>query len=549
MPGLLIFATDGAFMPNGFPLIGDQNLVWIFAIGNVLIGISYYIISASLAWLVYKRRDLSFNWLICMFAAFIFAGGSTHIAKTWTMWHLSVWPAAVLDLSTGILSFITAILMWRLIPQLLRIPGADEVREANQKLQAEIIRKEEALQNWQQTKQLWDSFMEHTPMSAFLKDSEDRYVFTNKSFEKQLNVSAEGVIGKRDSDWLPPEVVARISKSDREVRESGRVLETVENVSTTGDDGKKFLVVKFPVEAQGNAPLIGGMVFDVTELETAHQQIRQLNQELQGRIVELELVNAQLQAARDQALEASKLKSQFVANISHEVRTPMSGVLGMAELLVDQDNLDHDAREIAQHIYQSAQSLLHVVNDLLDFSKLEAGKINLELEDFSVRQLIDDVLTSIAPAATKKGLSVTAKFGDNIPETVKGDSGRVRQVLLNLAHNAVKFTSSGSVQVSTELGEEFPDGITLVFAVTDTGIGIEKEIQRKLFEPFVQADGSTTRTYGGTGLGLSICKSLVSLMNGQIGLESEKGKGSTFWIAVPFVSAAEEAPTVGSTPV
>jgi two-component system, sensor histidine kinase and response regulator len=544
MPGFLIFATDGIFMPNGLPLIGDQNLVWIFAAGNVLIGISYYIIAASLAWLVYKRRDLSFNWLICMFSAFIFAGGTTHIAKTWTMWHASFWPSAVLDFSTGILSFITAVLMWRLIPQLLRIPSADEVREANQRLQAEVKRKEEALQNWQHTKQLWDSFMEHTPMSAFLKDSEDRYVFANKSFEKQLNVTVDGVIGKRDGDWLPPDVVARISKTDREVRETGRVVETVETVSTGTNESKKFLVVKFPVQSQGDATtLIGGLAYDVTELENAHQQIRQLNQELQGRIVELEMVNTQLQAARDQALEASKLKSQFVANISHEVRTPMSGVLGMAELLVDQDNLDNDAREIAQHIYQSAQSLLHVVNDLLDFSKLEAGKINLEVEDFSVRHLIDDVVNSITPAASKKGLSVASKFSEGIPDKVKGDPGRVRQVLLNLAHNAVKFTSTGSVQISTELGEQFPDGITLVFAVTDTGIGIEKEIQRKLFEPFVQADGSTTRTYGGTGLGLSICKSLISLMNGQIGLESEKGKGSTFWIAVPF-SAAETSSAV-----
>jgi two-component system, sensor histidine kinase and response regulator len=242
----------------------------------------------------------------------------------------------------------------------------------------------------------------------------------------------------------------------------------------------------------------------------------------------------QLRNVAEEAIASTKLKSEFVANVSHEIRTPLSGILGMAELLVLREESDEESREIAGYVLQSAQGLLEIVNDLLDFSKLEAGKLALSRDQFSVPAVLKEVSNSISLAAAKKGLAVTIICDPKIPETVSGDRGRLVQILLNFAHNALKFTTNGTISLRADLSSLSPDSARVRFSVLDTGIGIRPEIQKALFAPFVQGDGSMTRRYGGTGLGLSIAKKLTELMTGEIGLESEFGKGSEFWVAVPF---------------
>ena len=257
----------------------------------------------------------------------------------------------------------------------------------------------------------------------------------------------------------------------------------------------------------------------------------------------LKLTTKELALARDQALEASNLKSAFVANISHELRTPLSAILGMQQLLLD-TTLTDEQREYANIVQSSAQSLLEIVKDILDLSRIEAGKFQLENIPFNVLYLVQDCARLMSESAREKHLAFMTHIDQGIPELVLGDAERLRQMLLNLISNSIKFTETGGITVHATIDCEDKNTVTIRFAVQDSGIGVSADDQRHLFKPFTQVDNSSTRKYGGTGLGLSICKHLVEMMGGEIGVESDKGKGSLFWFKVQFPKIAEfAAPT------
>jgi len=380
--------------------------------------------------------------------------------------------------------------------------------------------------------------VETTPNGMIMMDTSGKIVLVNQLTESLFGYSRAELIGQHIELLIP-----RHFRKDHPRHRTGYVAEV--NPHTVMGKGRELWglhkdgheipieVGLNPIETQEGHFTLASIV-DITERKTAEEQI-------QKNAKDLEEKNKELIITRDQALAAARSKSEFLATMSHEIRTPLNGVIGMTDLLL-RTGLDTNQHEMVETVKHSGEFLLTLINDILDFSKIDAGKLDLEIIDFDIRTAIDEVLDILAERACQKNLELIGLIYATTPLQLRGDPGRIRQILFNLIGNAIKFTQEGEIVVDVSVVETLTDATTLRFAVTDTGIGIDPEAQRNLFESFTQADSSTTRKFGGTGLGLAICKQLVTLMHGEIGVLSEKGHGSIFWFTIPLAHSFSSPP-------
>ncbi len=435
-------------------------------------------------------------------------------------------------------------------------------------LSTDITARKKAEEALARERNLLRTLMDNLPDHVFIKDTESRFLTANAATLRSLGArSLEEVVGKTDFDFLPGPLAEKYRADEKVVVETGAPLVNREELFVDSTGAHKWLLTtKVPLrDPRGTVVALVGISHDITQRKETEEA---------------------WQKAKEAAEAASRAKSEFLARMSHEIRTPMNGILGMTELALDTE-LTREQREYLEMVKASADALLKVINDILDFSKIEAGKLQLDAHPFPLRDSLDDTVRTLALRAQQKQLELACRIAPEVPDTLVGDLGRLRQVIVNLVSNAIKFTERGEVVVSVDLvsggvvsggvvSGEWSDGelpaasdespptthhspltthhspltthhppptASLHFAVTDTGIGIPADKQQAIFEPFEQVDGSVSRRYGGTGLGLAISAQLVALMGGRLWVESEAGRGSTFHFTAHFgVAAAAPRP-------
>jgi len=386
------------------------------------------------------------------------------------------------------------------------------VDERTKELLTQVVEREQAEKWLAERTNFLNSLIENTPVGIVAIDNNHAVQMCNPAFERLFQFTKEGIVGQQIASLLSaPEVEKEIDANVRRLWQG----ETTRLVTRRRrSDGSLVDVEAYSVPLIADGRVTGAVLLyqDITERKRAEEALLR---------------------AKNAAEAASRAKSEFLANMSHEIRTPMNGIIGMTELALD-TQLTTEQRDYLGMVRTSANSLLTVVNDILDFSKIEAGKLDLDMTDFDFEQTIGETMKALAFRAHQKHLELAWRVAADVPEYLNGDTGRLRQILVNLVGNSVKFTEHGEIVVSVEKESTDEKGISLHFQVRDTGIGIPREKQQMVFEAFTQADTSATRKYGGTGLGLAITSRLVALMGGRIWLESEIGHGSTFHFTCRF---------------
>jgi PAS domain S-box-containing protein len=441
-------------------------------------------------------------------------GGAADIARGNVTWALLTAASVAAALGAGWV--VTAVRSRARIERLVAA-RTRELSEMNERLRREAAERESAQSSLDAHHALLQAVIDASPTLIFIKDRDGIWILANETLADIYGLTAEQMVSTTQQAvgqhlGLPLAEVKHFLEADQRVIDSGESVFIPEQPFTTRGRTRWLQTTKVPIHVEGRGRCVLGVCVDVT----ARRE-----------------VEAQLQRAKLAAEAASQAKSEFLANMSHEIRTPMNGIIGMTELALD-TALTQEQREYLDTVKSSADSLLSLLNDILDFSKIEAGKLDFETIEFSLRDTVDDAMKALSLRADQKGLELACHILPDVPDALLGDPARLRQILVNLVGNAIKFTLSGEVVVRVLTASEGHGEVALDVSVTDTGVGIPPEKQRAIFDAFTQADSSMTRTYGGTGLGLTISTRLVELLGGRLSVESEVGRGSTFRFNASF---------------
>ncbi len=372
-----------------------------------------------------------------------------------------------------------------------------------------------------------------------MTDSDGRVLLLNEPAAQRIGTPADEIVGHFLCDFFEPSVAQLRSEKLKEVLTSGAPVRFKDE-----NNGRINDIHACPIsDSSGNVKGIAAFARDITKRKKAELELRHLNAELERRIAErtadLEEAMTQTKLMAHKADAANRAKSEFLANMSHEIRTPMNGVIGMLDLLLDTEINAHQSEYLTLAKY-AADSLLYLLNDILDLARIESGKVKISKTQFNLGAVIDMAISPVRLLAIEKNLELSWSMAENVPAWLIGDPDRLRQIILNIVKNAIKFTSEGSITIGVETEPSPEENISLKFSIRDTGIGIPEDKQNMIFEPFLQINSSAPQNYGGVGLGLAISKQLIEMMGGRIWLRSQPGKGSEFYFTVMFEISHEQ---------
>jgi PAS domain S-box-containing protein len=508
LASLRSFFNSEAFMPHGHCYLWRADILWLHVISDTLIALAYFMIPLSLIYLVRKRSDLAFNWIFVLFASFIVACGITHIFGVWTIWNADYALAGVIKLATALVSVSTAVILWPLMPKIIELPGVAQYKAMCDRLEQEIAERQKVQNELERRQNQLRLIINQLPVSIAYLDRDLNFQYCNATYAKWMKRRKDQIIGYHMKDILPEQNFQQTASSI--VRALAGETVRVETQCPIQDRERHVTVLDIPdKDSEG---LVKGVIRLITDI-SEHVEIEN-----------------ELKRAKDAADAANIAKSAFVANISHEIRTPLGAVVGFSEMLSTDGVSATERQKYLGGIKRNSELLLHIIDDVLDISKMEAGRIALDEQEFELQEVIYDAEHFLKHQAQAKGLDYAVHIDESVPQFITSDPFRLRQILLNMIGNAVKFSDHGRVELQIKA---FAEQKKLTFQVNDQGIGIAEEHKDHLFESFYQADPSAKRRHGGTGLGLALSKRLAQMLGGDLELlRSEPGQGSSFGLTI-----------------